>query len=75
MRNIRVVVYHSMYSVEEVAIALLRNDNNIEDVPKSKDSSTMVVPLEQAHIFILVMQNQEDFIGVLCGPGSTADSV
>ena len=37
----------------------------------------MVVPLEQArlHIFILVMQNQEDFIGVLCGPVSTADSV
>ena len=37
----------------------------------------MVVPLEQArlHIFILVMQNQEDLIGVLCGPGSTADSV
>ena len=60
MRNISVVVYRSMYSVEEVAIALLWNDNNIEDVPKSKkDSSTMVVPLEQArlHIFILVMQN------------------
>jgi hypothetical protein len=77
MRNISVVVYRSMYSAEEVAIALLWNDNNIEDVPKSKDSSTMVVPLEQAllHIFILVMQNQEDFIGVLCGPVSTADSV
>ncbi|OGE46832.1 hypothetical protein PENARI_c102G04953, partial [Penicillium arizonense] len=41
-----------------------------EDVPKSKDSSTMVVPLEQArlHIFILVMQNQEDFIGVVMWP-------
>ena len=66
-----------MYSVEEVAIALLRNDNNIEDVPKSKDSSTMVVPLERAHlhIFILAMQNQEDFIGVLCGPVNTADSI
>ena len=66
-----------MYSVEEVAIALLWNDNNIEDVPKSKDSSTMVVPLEQArlHIFILAMQNHEDFIGVLFGPVSTADSV
>ena len=36
MRNISVVVYHFMYSVDEVAIALLRNDNNIEDVPKSK---------------------------------------
>ena len=37
----------------------------------------MVVPLEQAHLhnFIPVMQNQEDVIGVLCGPGSTADSV
>ncbi|OGE47321.1 hypothetical protein PENARI_c049G00970, partial [Penicillium arizonense] len=45
-------------------------DTIFKDVPKSKDSSTMVVPLEQAllHIFILVMQNQEDFIRVLCGP-------
>jgi hypothetical protein len=44
---------------------------------KGKNSSMIVVPLEQVHQshFILVMQNQENFIELRCGLQNTADSV